>query len=312
VRGALITENLVPWLTGGVTDGLKDSMFHEGELFVKNTLWAGPLDGLLRSRRTWIRAEMAGIYGVPAPTALDADMFGPVELGPERAGLLTLSPFLASRSRPEFGTSAVARGLAINDAIICHINPPFPEVIDPETGETKPDPEVAAAIAMMAGKPENERHRIRITTEKCMGCHLGFDGFGMALEGFDVLGRVRTADLEGRTIDAAWTTAELPEAVWYDTTGDGLPDPATAASPLEIAEAVIQSGAFTRCFALNFIDFALADVSQGGARSPGTDPTTGCATRAVLDAFAATDQSFESLIAEIAASNTLQKRAGGM
>jgi hypothetical protein len=312
VRSAVITENLVPWLSGGVTEGLRSSIFHEGELFVRNTLWAGPLSSLLTSRRTWIRSEMAQIYGVSPPATLDADMFGAVDLGPERAGLLTLSPFLMSRSRPEFGTSAVARGLAINDAIICHVNPEFPQVVDPVTGETKPDPEVTAAIAMLAEKPENERYQYRITTGRCQGCHLGFDGFGMALEGFDVLGRARTADLQGRTIDAAWTTAELPMAVWYDTNGDGQADPTTATNPLEMANAVIASGAFTRCFALNFIDFALADVSQGGARGPGEDPTTGCATRAVTDAFAATDQSFESLIAEIAASNTMLKRARGM
>jgi hypothetical protein len=312
LRSAVITPNLVPWLTGGVTEGLLSSIFHEGELFVRNTLWAGPLNGLLTARRTWIRAEMAPIYGVAAPTQLDADMFGPVDLGPERAGLLTLSAFLTSRTRPEHGTSAVARGLAINDAIICRVNPPFPEVIDPMTGQTMPDPVVAAAIAMMATWPENERYQYRITTGACQGCHLGFDGFGMVLEGFDALGKTRTADLQGRVIDAAWTTAPLPDAVAYDTNGDGTPDPITATNPLEMADAVIGSGAFQRCFALNFIDFALSDVSQGGARYNGEDPTTGCATRGVMNAFATTDQSFESLIAEIAASNTLMKRARGM
>jgi hypothetical protein len=98
----------------------------------------------------------------------------------------------------------------------------------------------------------------------------------------------------------------------YDTNGDGVVDPITASNPLQMADAVIGSGAFQRCFALNFIDFALSDVSQGGARRTGDDPTTGCATRGVMNAFAATDQTFESLIAEIAASNTLMKRARGM
>jgi hypothetical protein len=313
-RSAVITENLVPWLPGGVTTGLQQSIFHEGELFVRNTLWSGPIDNLLTSRRTWIRAEMAQIYGVAAPTQLDADMFGPVELGPERAGILTLSPFLLSRSRPEFGTSAVARGLAVNDALICRINPPFPEVIDPVTGQTMPDPEVADAIAMLADKPENERYAYRIMPgTKCAGCHVGFDGFGMVLEGFDVLGKSRTADLEGRTIDQGWTTAMLPEAVWYrDTNADGSPDPETVTNPVEMANAVIASGAFARCFAMNFIDFGLADVSQGGAREDGEDPTVGCATRAVVDSFMTTDRSFESLIAEIAASGTLSKRVRGM
>jgi hypothetical protein len=165
---------------------------------------------------------------------------------------------------------------------------------------------------MMATWPENQRYQYRITTVKCAGCHVGFDGFGMSLEGFDALGKTRTADLQGRTIDAAWTTAPLPEAVWTDTNGDGTPDEAIATSPLEVADAVMRSGAFTRCFALNFIDFALADVSQGGARQTGEDPTTGCATKGVLDAFAGTDQSFESLVAEIAASNTLLRRVRGM
>jgi hypothetical protein len=57
----------------------------------------------------------------------------------------------------------------------------------------------------------------------------------------------------------------------------------------------------------------LADESQGSARAPGGVPTDSCAVRAVTDAFATSnDKSFTSLLAEIAASDTLLSRTPGM
>jgi len=74
------------------------------------------------------------------------------------------------------------------------------------------------------------------------------------------------------------------------------------------------SGALDRCMAMNFINFALSEVSRGGANN--TDlaraPQTGsCAVERVLDHFAATDRSFASLMREIAASDALAVRSKG-
>jgi hypothetical protein len=184
------------------------------------------------------------------------------------------------------------------------VNPRFPEVVDPETGEPERDPEVTAAIESLANESELEKARYRANTQKCVGCHSLFDAFGMVLEPYDAVGRFRAEDLEGRPIDAAWTTAVLP-----DSAGGG-----TVTSALEAARALVASGALDRCMAMNFLNYALSEVSRGGANN--TDlarapQTASCAVESVLDRFAATDRTFSSLMLEIAASDTLAMRSKG-
>jgi hypothetical protein len=287
-----------------VTSGLQASIFHEGELFLKNLLWSGPLSSLLKSRQTWTSAGVAtDVYGVAAPANLDADGFGVVELPPDRAGLLTLSTFLLAGARST-GGSPIARGLAVNASIVCEVNPPFPEVVDPVTGEPGPDPAIAAAVAGLADRSELEKARYRAALPECGSCHRQFDPFGMILEPYDAVGRHRATDLAMRPIDAAWTTTVLPESV-------GGVEVTNAA---EAAEVLASSGALDRCLAMNFLNFALTELSRGAANN--TDlaraPQTGsCAVQRVLDAFAETDRSFASLMREIAASQTLALRAKG-
>ena len=72
---------------------------------------------------------------------------------------------------------------------------------------------VTAAIEALAGESELVKAGYRASTPRCAGCHLGFDPFGMVLEPYDAVGRLRTEDLEGRPIDASWTTTVLPESV---------------------------------------------------------------------------------------------------
>lgn len=298
----ILNPEATPGLT--VTGGMQSSIFHEGELFMKNLLWSGPLSELLTSRQTWTSAPIATqIYGVAEPSQMDADGFGPVELPADRSGLLTLSTFLLSGSRST-GSSPVARGLAVNGSVVCEVNPPFPTVLDPETGEREPNPAVTAAIAALADKSELEKAEYRATTQECAGCHLQFDAFGMVLEPYDAVGRLRTMDLEGRPIDASWTTTTLPESVGG----------AIVTSAAETAQALVASGTLDRCVAMNFINFALSEVSKGGANNTdlGRAPQTGsCAVQGVIDNFAGTDRSFASLMREIAASDTLALRYKG-
>lgn len=299
----ILNADVTPGLT--VTGGLLASIYHEGELFMRNVLWTGPLSNLLLSKQTWTSAMVAEqVYKVAPPTAVDADGFGLVELPADRSGLLTLSTFLTSGTRST-GPSPVTRGLAINGSIVCEINPPFPEVVDPVTGELGPDPEVEEAIAALAGASELERYVYRKETGKCNGCHAAFDAFGMVLTPYDAVGRSVTMDLEGRPIDATWTTAALPESI-----GGGM-----TTNAVETANAVVASGAMDRCIAMNFINFALTEVSKGGANN--TDlgrggQTASCAVQGVIDAYNATDKSFASLIREIAASDTLNVRSKGL
>jgi hypothetical protein len=288
----ILNPDATPGLT--VTGGLEASIFHEGELFIRNRLWSGPLSELLTSRQTWTSAPIATqIYGVAAPSLVDADGFGLVTLPDDRAGLLTLSPFLLAGARPT-GGSPVARGLAVNGSIACQVNPPFPEA----------DPDVTAAIAGLADQSEREKAEYRASVAKCAVCHRQFDAFGMVLEPYDAVGRFRTEDLAGRPIDARWTTTTLPQSVGG----------AMVTGAAEAARALAASGALDRCMAMNFINYALTEVSRGGANNTDLSrgPQTGsCAVQAVMDSFAATDRSFASLMREIAASDALALRSRG-
>jgi hypothetical protein len=229
----------------------------------------------------------------------------------DRRGLLTLAPFLTSRTRPT-GASVVGRGIAVNAALVCSVNPPFPEG----------DQNVLDAIAAQEGWSEKQKADFRADPANgaCAGCHAQFDAMGMVLEHYDAIGRYRTTDLEGHTIDPAWTTSRLPENFDYDTNADGTVDPISVSSPAELATALLRdypafgnSNALTRCMAMNIINFALADESQGSARAPMPDhPTTSCAVRAVTDQFVTSDKSFSALVREIAASDTLSIRSPGM
>jgi hypothetical protein len=301
-RTVILNPEATPGLT--VTGGLQASIAHEGELFIKNLLWSEPLRTLLTSRKTWTSAEVAtAIYNVAGPDEPDAEGFGLVELPSDRSGLLTLSTFLLSGARST-GASPVARGLALNGSIVCEVNPAFPEVVNPETGALEQDPEVLAEIASLADQSELEKAQYRAAKPQCAGCHRQFDAFGMVLEPYDAIGRWRTTDLDGRTIDAAWTTTVLPESIGA----------ASVTNAAETAEALVASGALDRCMAMSFINFALSEISRGGANNTdlASGPQTGgCAVQAVLDNFAATDRSFTALMREIAASDTLAVRAKG-
>lgn len=279
VAGVVIDAATIPGFT--LTEGARSSIYHEAELFLQDVLWGGQLSDLVTSRRGYVNALNAPIYGLPA-AGRDPNTFQPVELDANRAGLLTLSAFLMSKSRPD-NASVVGRGLVVNHTMLCQINPEFPEG----------DMEVAAAITATAGLSQKEQADYRATTPKCGGCHANFDGFGLPLERFDSIGRTRTMDLEGRTVDDAWTTAYLPDIA-------GAVEVRNAS---EMAQAIVESGAIQACMAKNFIEFALADTSQGGA------PLESCAVKAVVERFNAGDRSFVSLIREIAASNTLAVRA---
>ena len=290
-----------------VTSGLLSSMVHEAELFMANTLWAGPLNSLITSKRSWVNNQISmPIYGVTAAST-DVNVFTEIMLPADRTGLLTLSPFLTSKTRTQ-GTSVVGRGLAVNAALVCSANPAFPET----------DPNVAAAIAMQEGWNEKEKADFRADPMRgsaCFGCHAQFDAMGLVLENYDAVGRYRTMDLEGNVINADWTTSKLPESFDYDQTvpADGIPDSVVVNSPIQLAEQLIRTGALERCMAMNFINFALADESQGSARAAMPDhPTNTCAVTNVTEKFATTDKSFAALITEIASSNTLALRTRGM
>jgi hypothetical protein len=261
--------------------GVAASMYHETELFVKDVLWnGGKVSDLVTSRKSFIDKNVANLYGIPAPTTgLDADGFGLVELPANRAGLLTMPALLTARSRPDHA-SVVGRGLLVNDAILCQQNPAFPEDLASQ---------IESVTAGQTNLSEREKADYRSSTPPCMGCHMSFDPYGVALENYDLIGKFRTTDEQGRPIDASVT---LP-----DLAGGG-----TAADAVAVGQALATSGAFSSCVATKLLTYALAETGVKG---------DSCASKVIADSFKNSDQSFSALVKAVAISKTLTHRSGG-
>jgi hypothetical protein len=73
------------------------------------------------------------------------------------------------------------------------VPPPPPVVPELPSDESKTDKPIREMLA--------EHHK----NPFCAGCHLRFDSFGLAFEGYGPVGDARTKDLAGRPIDASTT-----------------------------------------------------------------------------------------------------------
>jgi hypothetical protein len=269
------------------TGDMRRSMYHEASLFLRGALWDGKLDQLLVSRKGYVNATLAPLYGLnqfpPAGATLDADQFAVVELPANRTGLLTQAAFLANRSRPD-GTSVVGRGLLIKNALLCTETPAPTEGVQQT---------IDGIVAANPNASERQMADIRAATSPCNGCHATFDAYGLALDTYDVLGRYRVEDAQGRPIDASVT---LPVQA-----GGG-----TAKDIVEVAQKLASSGAFAKCMSKNLVNYALADVSSGAAS------IDSCAVDKVANAFSASDRSFPALIKAVATSPAFGRRSKGV
>lgn len=261
--------------------GLGNAMFRESELFLNYTLWTGIVDDLMVSKQTFLNDELAALYGVTIPPTAtrDADGFAQVQVPAERSGLLTQPGFLTARSRPNT-PSVVGRGLLVNATLLCVQNPAFPTDLADTVDEIS---------RSLEGETERAKADYRATTVPCGSCHRGFDPYGLVLDNFDIIGKYRTVDPEGRPIDASVTLpAEAGGAMVADAAG--------------LANELVVSGVFARCMARNMIGYALAE---------GQVAMNSCSVQAVVDAFNQTDKTFTSLVREVAVSQTLAQRTAG-
>lgn len=264
------------------TGMMRQAMYHEAELFLQNGLWTGKVDDLLTSKKGYANATLAPIYGVTV-SAPGPDGFGQFDLPAGRSGLLTQAGFLANTSRPN-DTSVVARGLLIKNAVLCTDTPAPPASVQDT---------INMILAANPDASQRDLANIRATTSPCNGCHATFDAYGLALDTFDELGRYRMNDPQGRPID---TTVTLPDVV-----GGG-----TAKDIVEVAQKLAATGGFGKCLGKNLINFALADVSNGGAN------IDSCSVKRVSEAFTGTDQSFSSLLKAVATSAAFTNRSKGV
>lgn len=262
--------------------GLANSMYRESELFIKEVLWNGKVNDFLTSRKATINQGLADLYGVTFPPAgaTVTDGWATAELPDTRAGIMTQAAFLTTKSRPD-EPSVVGRALAVNAAILCAENPPFPDALAGVIDE---------ATKTLEHQTENEKAEYRAKTATCAGCHSNFDAYGLALQNFDIIGKFTTADFEGRPVN---TVVTLPQAVGG----------ATVQNAAQMAKSMAETGQFSTCMARNLLTFAMAEGAQVYPNS--------CSTQAIAQAYKTSDQSFSSMVRAVATSKAFTFRTAG-
>ena len=172
------------------TPALQGSMLRATQLFIKNVVLAPGADvrSFFDSDQTFIDANLAPIYGAPAP----ASDFAQITLAPEtgRAGIFGQAGVLAGHSQPDH-SSPTRRGVFISSKFLCLTPPPPPDGVP----TSLPDDPTKTA------RQKLDQHR---TATTCRGCHALFDPLGFGLEHFDSIGQYRATE-HGLTIDATGT-----------------------------------------------------------------------------------------------------------
>ncbi len=232
-EGALRSNDVDPaWTSATAT-----AAWRESELFVENVLSAhGTFGDLLESRRAWVNADLARIYGVPAPAG---DELAPVTLPEgERAGILTRVAFLGGTSH-RGGTSPPIRGNALSLRFLCSL---------PQS------PPPGADLSMPTATPEQGPQTTRMLFEartapaQCRSCHVALNGIGFGFEHYDAAGKFRTTEV-GLPIDAHGTL--------LGTDVDRAFDGALALGPVLSESALVQ-----RCVTSTWLRFALGRAPE--------------------------------------------------
>ena len=194
-------------------------------------------------------ARLAKIYGVPV---WDGGSTPPSFPAGQRPGLLTRALFLSTGTA---NTRPIMKGVFLRRNVLCDDIPPPPPGANakpPVLGPGMTTRESVAAITEMPGTV-------------CAGCHTSIiNPLGYATEGFDALGRFRTAqrlfDDAGKEIGTKPVdTATVPQV----TVGDQTP----ISSPAELMTLMIASGKVEACLARNFFRFTYGrweDVAGDG------------------------------------------------
>ncbi len=172
-------------------DALKNAMFEEPTRLIASLIQNDrPITQLLNGDTTFVNKPLAAHYGLPFRGAAGEwhEVSGLRAAG--RGGVLGMAVVLAKNSQPQ-RTSPVKRGFWVVHKLLGeHIPPPPPDVAVLPAKETDTD-----------GKTIRELMKVHVEDARCAKCHQRFDSIGLAMEGFDPIGRGRTKDLAGRPVD---------------------------------------------------------------------------------------------------------------
>ena len=143
---------------------------------------------LLDADHTFVNEELAKHYGIGGVTGPQWRRVDGVRQN-ARGGILGLATTLATQAGAS-RTSPILRGNWLSEVILGEKLPKPPKNV-PLLAETVPE-----------GLTERQLIAMHSSDAACAKCHMRIDPFGFALENYDAIGRFRTQDAAGHTIDA--------------------------------------------------------------------------------------------------------------
>jgi hypothetical protein len=179
------------------TDDVRKAMYEESvatfEYLIRERR---PVKEILYADYTFLNKPLATFYGIDEKLAPDVTLRKVDGVSKfDRGGALRLGTVLTTTSAP-LRTSPVKRGDWILRRILSTPTPPPP----PDAGTLPADDK------SFEGQTLRQRLTAHKRDAKCAACHLRIDPLGFPLEGFDAVGRSRTAYNDGKPVD---TTGEF-------------------------------------------------------------------------------------------------------
>lgn len=222
------------------TPELRAAMMDEVVDLLDYFTWEQPggLEQIFMTDYSFARTEeLAAIYGIQAWDGSSE----PPQVGPERPGLLTRAAFLSTGTA---NTRPIMKGLFIRRNILCDSIPPPPENAMATPPELSPEFSTRQVVEELT---EGEG-------TGCASCHANYiNPLGFATEGFDSLGRIRSAQQlfaeDGSPLGtAALDTTSIPQIIPGDMTpSDG---------PEDLMTMIVDSGKPTACAVRHYFRFA--------------------------------------------------------
>ncbi len=160
----------MPWL--------QEAMLGEARAFFNELLRSDlGVANLVKSDFAFVNEPLAQLYGIEGVRGWDLQRVALPKESP-RGGFLTMAAVLKTTANGTT-TSPVKRGAFVMDKILGIVPTPPP----PGTGSVEPDTRGTTTIREQLAKNK--------TSAICAGCHMKMDGYGFALESFDVVGEWR-------------------------------------------------------------------------------------------------------------------------
>ena len=181
-------------------EGIANSMRQESLMFFEDLVWDqnGDYRDAYIADYTFVDATLAQLYGVSAP---NGGGFQKMSLPPEqgRSGFLGHASYLA-RYAHAGETSPTRRGVFLSNLLLCNEIPPPPPGVDTSFPPFDPS------------NPKTKKEHldeVHTKDDNCHSCHSLMDPFGYPMEMFDAIGKYRTVDENGLTLDPSGEVADF-------------------------------------------------------------------------------------------------------